>query len=184
MTQEEINKAAQEYKVNETKRTLHLIREPDAFEMNMNLFRAKDLEAAFKVGTEWAGKYSELKETTSIDRKEEILKEAINDCQKNNMPYGICPFVAGAEWADRHPIKLEEKGMKARVKDEDLRGWELWSERKPEEGTTGFVIVCDIAGFQLVSMGEINIKMIEAMWKNRTQDMYWIYLPNFKNRWK
>lgn len=139
MAQEEINKAAQEYKVNEVKRVLHLIREPDTFEMNMNLFHAEDLEAAFKAGT---------------------------------------------EWADGHLIKLEEKGMKARVKDEDLRGWISWSERKPEEGKRGIVIVCDIAGFQLVSMGEIHIKMIEAMWKNRTQDMYWIYLPNFKNRWK
>lgn len=70
--------------------------------------------------------------------------------------------------------------MKARVKDEDLRGWISWSERKPEEGTRGIVIVCDGDGFQLVSMGEIDIKMIEAMWKNRTQDMQWSYLPKFK----
>ncbi len=70
--------------------------------------------------------------------------------------------------------------MKARVKDEDLRGWISWSERKPEKGTRGIVIVCDGVGFRLVSMGEIDIKIIETMWKNRTQDMYWRYLPKFK----
>lgn len=70
--------------------------------------------------------------------------------------------------------------MKARVKDEDLRGWISWSERKPEKGTRGIVIVCDGVGYRLVSMGEIDIKMIETMWKNRTQDMYWSYLPKFK----
>lgn len=135
MTQEEINKAAQEYKVNETKRALHLIREPDALEMNMKLFCAKDIEAAFK---------------------------------------------AGVKWADEHPIELENEEMGEKVKDKDLRGWISWSERKPEEGTIAIVIVCDIVGFRLVFMGEIDIKMIEAMWKNRTQDMYWIYLPKFK----
>ncbi|MDE6492464.1 MAG: hypothetical protein K2L37_04875 [Lactobacillus sp.] len=107
MTQEEINKVAQEYKVNETKRVLHLIREPDAFEMNMKLFCAKDIEAAFKAGTKWADKYSELKEATNLNRKEEILKAAIDDSRKN-MLYGLRSFVAGAEWADGHPIKLED----------------------------------------------------------------------------
>lgn len=50
------NEQAQEYKVNETKRALHLIREPDALEMNMKLFCAKDIEVAFKAGVKWADK--------------------------------------------------------------------------------------------------------------------------------
>lgn len=56
MAQEEINKSAQEYKVYEAKRALHLIREPDTFEMNMKLFCAKDIEVAFKAGVKWADK--------------------------------------------------------------------------------------------------------------------------------
>ncbi len=107
MTQEEINKVAQEYMVNETKRALLLIRKPDSFEINMRLFRAKDIETAFKAGTKWADKYSELKEATNLNRKEEILKAAIDDSRKN-MLYGLRSFVAGAEWADGHPIKLED----------------------------------------------------------------------------
>lgn len=67
MTQEGINKVAQEYKVNETKRVLHLIREPDAFEMNMKLFCAEDLEAAFKAGVKWADEHRESKQSATIE---------------------------------------------------------------------------------------------------------------------
>lgn len=69
MTQEEINKAAQEYKVNEAKIALHLIREPDALEMNMKLFCAEDIEAAFKAGAKWVGEreHRESKQPTIIE---------------------------------------------------------------------------------------------------------------------
>lgn len=43
MTLEEINKAAQEYKVNETKKALHLLREPDAFEIKYAQEHAEEL---------------------------------------------------------------------------------------------------------------------------------------------
>ena len=47
-----MNSNAHEYKVNATKVALHLLREPDIFEMNMKLFCAKDLEEAFIAGTQ------------------------------------------------------------------------------------------------------------------------------------
>ena len=48
-----MNSNAHEYKVNATKVALHLLREPDIFEMNMKLFCAKDLEEAFIAGAQW-----------------------------------------------------------------------------------------------------------------------------------
>lgn len=53
MTQEEINKVAKEYKANETKKALHMVREPDIYEMKMKAFSAEEIEAAFKAGSFW-----------------------------------------------------------------------------------------------------------------------------------
>lgn len=67
MTREEINKVAQEYMVNETKKALHLIREPDELEMNMKLFSAEELESAFKAGVELVYKNLENKKYATIE---------------------------------------------------------------------------------------------------------------------
>lgn len=129
MTQEKINKWAQEYKVNETKKALHLLREPDAFEMKIKLFSAEEIEAAFK---------------------------------------------AGAGLADKHSIKSVVR------KEENLQGLIPWSERKPEEGAKGIVIIIDYPnGFHLASMGLLHPRKIEEIWGSRMQDMYWIDLSRF-----
>lgn len=62
-----INKSAQEYKVNETKRTLHIIRGTDVLEMNMKLFCAEELEAAFKACVELVYKNLENKKYATIE---------------------------------------------------------------------------------------------------------------------
>lgn len=56
MSNRKLNCAAYKYAVNATKTAISLIRKPDICEMNMKLFTAKDLEAAFKAGTEWTDK--------------------------------------------------------------------------------------------------------------------------------
>lgn len=83
MKKEEINNIAHEYVINETKRSLQLVRVPDVFEMKMKLFSAEELESAFKSGVKCA-----LKEASSLERKEDIMKSSADDCQKSNMPFG------------------------------------------------------------------------------------------------
>lgn len=50
-----------------------------------------------------------------MTREEEIQKAAIDDCQKYTMPYGVRPFIAGAEWADKHPAKKQAVTINAWV---------------------------------------------------------------------
>lgn len=100
MTREKINKVAQEYKVNETKRVLHLIREPDIFENNLKLFCAEDLETAFKSGYELADNDTKSKQSVTIEAwvardKNGFL--AMHDTE---------PEMFLAEWISSHYIGL------------------------------------------------------------------------------